>query len=205
MYTPPAFKIEDKVEMISFMKKYNFANLVSQVKGRLWATHIPFMVVEQGDVVHLIAHISKGNRQWKDIENQEIMVIFNGPHAFVSADWYDHENVSTWNYQAVHAYGNAKILEGEAIFEAIKLLNEKYEHPSSSAHIDNMSPDFVHRELNGLVALQINVTELTGTYKLSQNRDNHNFNEVIIRLKNSDNADNQQVAAAMKTIDRNQH
>ena len=200
MYVPPNFKVEDKNEIVAFMKKYNFANLVSQVKGRLWATHIPFVIVEQGDEVKLIAHISKGNRQWKAIETQEVMVIFNGSHAFVSADWYDHENVSTWNYQTVHAYGKVRVLEGAALFEAVKMLNEKYEHPSSSAHIDNISPDFVAREMHGIVGVEVTVTELVAAYKMSQNRDNHNFNEIIIQLENTKNVDSQQVADNMRLL-----
>jgi transcriptional regulator len=199
MYVSPKNRIDDKSEILSFVKKYNFASLVSQVKGRLWGTHIPFMAIEQGEEIWLTAHISKGNPQWKEIENQEVMVIFNGPHAFISADWYDHENVSTWNYQSVHAYGKVTLLEGEDLFEIVKLLTSKYEHPTSSAHIDNMSPDYVAREMRGIIGVKIVVTEFIASYKLSQNRDNHNYEQIILRLEGLDE-ESKQVAAAMRKL-----
>ena len=200
MYINPDNKVENRDEMLAFIKKHSFGILVSQVKNRLWATHIPFMVIEKGEEIYLLAHMSKGNRQWKEMVSQEMMVVFSGPHTNISADWYDHENVPTWNYQTVHAYGQARILEGQEVYDAVYALTDKYEHKTSKAHMDNLSPDFVARELKALVGLEINVSELLGSYKLSQNRDDHNYKEIIYQLKQRGDADSLGVAEAMENL-----
>ena len=200
MYVNPFNEVENRDAMLAFIEKYNFGMLVSTVKNRLWATHFPFILQQKGEQLYLLAHISKGNRQWKEIENQEVMVVFNGPHTFVSADWYDHENVSTWNYQTVHVYAKPLIIEGAELYDAVRQLTDKYEHHTSSAHIDNMSPDFVARELQAVVGLKLEITELVGNFKLSQNRDDHNYKVIIEQLEKTENVDSQGVVNAMKVL-----
>jgi len=106
MYTPASNRIEDRARHITFMREYNFAALVTGTEGRLLATHLPFMVIEDDAGLRLQAHMAKANPQWQDFaEGGEVLVIFSGPHAYISPSLYERKpSVPTWNYVAVHAY-----------------------------------------------------------------------------------------------------
>ena len=101
MYTPAYAKNENEEDLKDFIRKNGFGIVVSTVDGKLWATHIPLILVGG----KLQGHISRGNKQWRALpQNEEVMVIFLGPHTYVSSSWYDHENVPSWDYVAVHVY-----------------------------------------------------------------------------------------------------
>ncbi len=113
MYTPPYYKNENVENVLDFVEKNSFGILISQSNSKLLATHIPleFDKNENGQTI-LVGHISKANPQWKNfINDSNVLAIFNGPHSYISSSWYDHENVPTWNYIAVHIYGKVKIIE----------------------------------------------------------------------------------------------
>ena len=135
------------------------------------------------DVLH--GHISKGNPQWKNFaHNTQVLAIFSGAHSYISSSWYNHENVPTWNYIAVHIYGTIKIIEGEYLLQTLKKLVDKYEtaseHPVS---VDAMSPKFLNKELRGIVGFEIEIDSIEAAYKLSQNRDELNHAHIIAQLQ----------------------
>ncbi|MFZ6013678.1 MAG: FMN-binding negative transcriptional regulator [Bacteroidota bacterium] len=198
MYVPKQYQKNDKTEVIDFIRKNGFAILVSQVEGKLWGTHIPLMV--SPDETKLYGHISRANPQWKDFNaGSEVLAIFNGPHAYVSSSWYDHENVPTWNYIAVHVYGTIRIMEGEEVLDALRHLTDKYEKQSARpVSVDGMSPEYVKREMRGLVGFEISITNMEAAYKLSQNRDEKNHREIISQLEKTGHHDSIQVAEEMK-------
>jgi transcriptional regulator len=201
MFVPSIYKAQNVEEVTAFLKKHTFAALVSQVKGRYWATHIPLMlsVNENGEQV-LLGHVSKANEQWKEIaEQEEVMAIFQGAHAYISSDWYDHENVSTWNYTAVHVYGKVKILEGEALRHAVKTLVDHYE-PSldSKARMENMNPHFLDREFKGIYGIELKINEIQAAFKLSQNRKDHDYHNVIAQLEEKNDPESKQMAEEMR-------
>lgn len=102
----------DQQEAISFMQRYSFATLVTVLNGVANATHLPFVVEQRGNKIVLISHMAKANPQAKELLNGKPLVIFAEPHAYISTKHYEHEqNVPTWNYIAVHAYGNASLIE----------------------------------------------------------------------------------------------
>ena len=107
MYIPKLFAQQNETEIVQFIEHNNFGILINQVDQRPWATHIPFIYSKSQKGKHQITgHISKANKQWESFENEEeVLVVFSGPHAYISSSWYDHENVPTWNYTAVHVYG----------------------------------------------------------------------------------------------------
>ena len=109
MYTPKHFEMNDPAELTAFMQHYNFAALVTSHEGNITASHLPFMLdASRGEHGTLIAHLAHTNPQWQTFASgQEALVIFTGPHAYVSPSWYEKPttNVPTWNYTAVHAYG----------------------------------------------------------------------------------------------------
>jgi transcriptional regulator len=202
MYIPGHFKQHNIGEVRSFLEKNSFGILVSQVSGKLWATHIPLEleVNEVGKEV-LVGHISRGNKQWKEFEkNEEVLAIFNGPHAYISSSWYDHENVPTWNYIAVHVYGKIRIIEGEELLASLKRLVDKYEARSKyPISVEGMSKKFLDSELRGIVGFELIITDIQAAYKLSQNRDLKNKAKIISELENRGDADSMEIAKGMKS------
>ena len=188
MYTPPFYKNENIEEVAAFIEANSFGILISQTDTKLWGTHIPLEldVNDEGKKI-LFGHISKGNLQWKNFVNDnEVMAIFNGPHTYISSSWYDHENVPTWNYIAVHVYGKIKIIEGAKVVNALKKLVDKYEKKSAKpVSVETMSSDFLNKHINGIIAFEIEITEIQSAYKLSQNRDEKNHKNITSELRSS--------------------
>src|SRR5262245_16506400 len=108
MYSPPYNRVEDRAELVAFMRANSFAVLVTGTGGSLHASHLPVRILEEKEKIILDMHMAKNNPQWQEFFDEEVMVVFAGPHAYVSPRWYDAkeaERVPTWNYAAVHAYG----------------------------------------------------------------------------------------------------
>jgi len=200
MYIPNFYKNENTNEIRDFIAANSFGILVSQTDTKLWATHIPLMLDKNQagkDVLH--GHISKGNPQWKNFaHNTQVLAIFSGAHSYISSSWYNHENVPTWNYIAVHIYGTIKIIEGEYLLQTLKKLVDKYEaaseHPVS---VDTMSPKFLNKELRGIVGFEIEIDSIEAAYKLSQNRDELNHAHIIAQLQQKGDTQSLNIAHEM--------
>jgi transcriptional regulator len=197
MYTPKLFQNTNEDDIKSFIRHNGFGILVSKAE-RLLATHIPLALSEDG--TKLSTHLSRGNPQWKSFSNnEEVLAIFSGPHSYISSSWYDHENVPTWNYIAVHAYGTLRIIEGDELYQSLKVLVDKYEQASEKpVTVEGMSQDYVKKEMRGIVGLEISITKLEATYKLSQNRDKKNYQSIIHELEKKNEPQSSAVAEAMK-------
>jgi transcriptional regulator len=198
MYTAKTNRNEDQEELLEFIRQNGFGILVSQVNGKPWATHIPMYLSMDGK--KLTSHIARGNPQWKSWnETTEVLAIFQGPHAYVSSSWYDHENVPTWNYIAVHAYGTIRTIEGEELVNALKHLVNKYEKASEHpVTVEGMSAKFLNNEIRGIVAFEMTITKLEASYKLSQNRDDKNHANIIQELEKRGDNQSIQIAKEMK-------
>ena len=168
MYIPEHFRVEERNELISFMRSHSFATLVSTVGGRLMGTHVPFTVHERaGQELALSAHMAKANPHAQAIDSAEVLVIFTGPHAYVSPSLYESKlSVPTWNYAAVHAYGMARVVAEPPVLED---LIEQFD-PAYRAQWDALPAEFKAKMVNGVVAFEVAVNNLEGKYKLSQNR-----------------------------------
>jgi transcriptional regulator len=199
MYTPKLYQDNDPVSIQKFIHDNGFGILISTVDGELWATHIPMMLSKDG--TKLVGHISRGNKQWKDASGfKNVLAIFNGPHTYVSSSWYDHENVPTWNYVAVHVYGSIRIIEGEELLASLSDLTDKYEKDSEKpVSVNTMSHDYVAREMKGVTGFEIAIQRFEATRKLSQNRDDKNHQAVIDQLEKKKDHGAQDIAALMKT------
>lgn len=200
MYIPELYKNENPEEIKSFLKNNSFGILVNQTEEKLWGTHIPLELETnlQGKEV-LFGHISKENPQSDSFENnKEVLAIFNGPHSYISSSWYDHENVPTWNYIAVHVYGKVRVITGKEMLFAMKKLVDKYEVSSKNpVRIENLSPEIMC-QISGIVAFEIEITEIQAVKKLSQNRDDKNHKTIISELENQNNSNSNAIADAMK-------
>lgn len=203
MYIPDLYKNENQKDIEDFLKANSFGILINQTNGKLWATHIPMEldVNENGKPV-LHGHISKENPQWESFGDGEILAIFHGPHAYISSSWYDHENVPTWNYNAVHVYGNVKIIEGEAVTRMLKKLVDKYESGSENpVRVEDLSKKTM-LQTRGIVAFEIGISEIQAVRKMSQNRNGRDYNNIISELEKTQNPDSHAVAREMKKCQR---
>ncbi len=196
MYIPDINKNENQEEIEKFLHENSFGILINQTNGKLWATHIPLELDtnENGKQV-LYGHIAKENPQWESFkEDDQILAVFTGPHSYISSSWYDHENVPTWNYIAVHIYGKIKIIEGEAVIKSLKKLVDKYEQNSENpVRVEDFSRKTM-MQTRGIVAFEIEIEEIQAKRKLSQNRDDKNYENIISELEKTN--DNQSIAVA---------
>jgi transcriptional regulator len=198
MYIPHFFKNADLAEVKNFVQQNGFGILINIADGKPVATHIPMELSADGNKI--TGHVSKGNPQWKKFEpNNDVLCIFTGPHAYVSSSWYNHENTPTWNYIAIHIYGKIKIIEGQELYDTLKHLLDKYEqHLACPVTIEKMSDEFVKSSLRGVIGFEITISEIQASYKLSQNRDDESYQNVVHELANSNDENAKQVAALMK-------
>ncbi|WP_339253592.1 FMN-binding negative transcriptional regulator [Sporosarcina sp. FSL W8-0480] len=196
MYIPKQFKVTDMNEVLSFIQENSFGTLVTTRKGRPISTHLPFQFIKKDDDWYITGHMAYGNPQWRTFENcEEVLVMFQGSHAYVSSSWYSHENVPTWNYQAVHMYGKASILTNEELVENLTMLLNKYEgHRENPVLWATLSLKLIESELKGNIGFKIKVTEIQAAYKLSQNRNETDYNNIIENLRNEGNPLSKQVA-----------
>lgn len=198
MFTPKIYQNNDPSSIREFISRNGFGILTTQAEGKIWATHIPMIL--SGDGTKLSGHVSKANKQWKDFGSSgEVLAIFHGPHTYISSSWYDHENVPTWNYQAVHVYGTIRIIEGDELYSSLKHLVDKYEHDSEKpVSIETMSAEYVRREMNGIVGFEVAITRIESTNKLSQNRDEKNHGLIIDELEKRGDTGSIEIAELMK-------
>jgi transcriptional regulator len=185
MYIPDIYRNENAAEIKKFLYENSFGILINQSNSKLCATHIPLELETNSEGKEILCgHLSKENPQWKGfLENDEVLVVFSGPHSYISSSWYDHENVPTWNYIAVQIHGKIKIIDHEAAVESLKRLVDKYEKSSENPiRIEDLSAKTM-RQAKGIVAFEIEITEINATKKMSQNRDQKNYQNIIEELE----------------------
>jgi transcriptional regulator len=189
MYIPRRYEEKDKEKIHAFIRANSFAILISVREGRPMGTHIPLQLEtdEAGQDI-LMGHISIGNDQKHTLtDGAEVLAIFPGPHAYISPRWYTAMKVPTWNYLSVHAYGTIRIVEGEALRSALSRLIDNYEHQMPQpVHIDEIPEKELKADLRGIKGFQITVTEFQAAFKLSQNRDEQSYHQVIDHLAEGD-------------------
>lgn len=190
MYNLPYHKDKDAGSVLAFMKTHPFIIICgADAKGAPVATQIPVLIKEEGNKIILHGHMMRNTDHHKAfIDNPQTLALFNGPHTYVSASWYSNpKQGSTWNYMSVQAHGKIAFLEEDAL---IKILEETTTHfeqsPSSSARFSELSPTYVQQMVKAIVAFKIEVTQLEHIFKLSQNRDQASYENIITRLEQQD-------------------
>lgn len=198
MYLPKSFEVKDLATLQDFMQQYAFATLVTVSPENLpFATHLPFMLdKERGNYGTLIGHMARANPQWRSFENEkEVLVIFQGSHTYISPSWYDdHPSVPTWNYTAVHAYAKPRILEGfdtlhSMMADLVGQHESQFEHPWPF----ELPTEFEQSRMQALVAFELEITRLEGKFKLSQNRPEHDRENVAKVLAKSNDPTDQEI------------
>ena len=189
----------DKAETVAFMKRFGFATIVTAKNNLPVATHLPFLVTNRDENIILISHFAKANEQWKEIENNLVLVIFTEPHAYISPKHYDKElNVPTWNYISVHAYGKGRLItETQNVIQILESTIDNYE-TSYKQQWNNLPGEYKLGMIKGIVAFEIVVTDLQGKKKLSQNKTKNEQTNIINALAQSDDTNEKLIADYMK-------
>ncbi|TSA11912.1 MAG: FMN-binding negative transcriptional regulator [Betaproteobacteria bacterium] len=172
MYVPKHNQIEDRAALLAYMRAYSFAALTTAGAGGLMATHLPFVIEEASGQTTLLAHMARANPQWRDFaDGPDALVIFMQPHAYVSPRLYDgRQNVPTWNYVAVHAYGRPQLIEERA--DKIEL-QKKLIRQHDAGYLTQLAelPDsYIDARLAAIVSFSLAVTRIDARYKLSQDK-----------------------------------
>ncbi len=205
MYIPKHYAVADEKVVADFVRRNSFGILVTCAQGVPFATHLPLEYVEKSGEKFLYGHLARANQQWRAFNsNTEVLAIFSGPHAYVSAKWYNHVNVPTWNYMTAHIYGTPRILaDHDELHDMLKRLvdqNEAATNPESPYTVESLPQNYVRAQMKGLVGFEIRITRMEGKFKLSQNREREDFENVIAKLRASGEPDAQQVAEEMARI-----
>ena len=201
MYVPTSFAENDLETLQELMRRDAFATLVSTQDGVPVASHIPFALdARRGAYGTLLGHVARANPQWRSFGGGEALVIFQGPHAYVSPTWYaGGDNVPTWNYAVVHAYGLPRLIEDPAAARAvIELLVAAYEGGRRRPWTTATPPaSFVERLLGAIVVFEIPIERLQGKFKLSQNKTEADRAGVIAGLRAEGDAATRALAELM--------
>ena len=183
MYIPKFNRVDDRSTLIEAMRAYSFAILFgpdgSEPGDQMRATHLPLIVKDEGEHGMLEGHFAKANTHWKDLAGRDTLVVFPGPHSYVSPSLYVEElSVPTWNYIAVHAYGKLELIEDDA--SKIRLVEELIAiHEPAYAERWRAMPDGYRRTmLAGIMGFRIPIARIEGKFKLSQNRKEAERNNV---------------------------
>jgi transcriptional regulator len=171
MYSPAYNHVEDRAALLAFMRANNFPVLVTGLGGVLHASHLPSLVHEEGERFVIDMHMAASNPQWGEFLDEEVLVIFTGPHAYISPRWYEQQQrVPTWNYTALHAYGiPQKVEERDAKYASQRRLVAAMD-PEWLPKFDALDERYVTMMLEGIVNFRIPVTRIQTRWKLSQNR-----------------------------------
>ncbi len=200
MYTPDEYKNENRTEMLEFIQKNPFGILVLNDGEKPVATHIPMMIKEVNGQTVLNGHISKENEQGNLFhDSSSALAIFQGPHAYVSSSWYSHDNVSTWNYIAVHVYGKIKVMTELELYEHLIQLTNKMEAGSHTPkNFENISPKVIRENISGVTGFIMTVEKIESGFKLSQNRNETDHKNIISELEMRDDAGSKAIAGEMR-------
>ena len=186
MYIPRINEMQDREEIVAFIKDHSFAVIVNYHDGTPVASHLPFVIENTNSDLKIIGHFAKANPQWQWLESQKSLIIFSEPHAYISPTLYESKmNVPTWNYIAVHVYGDCTLITQDN--EAIEILEKTismYEAEYKSQW-DTLPTDYKKANLNGIVCFEMKVTEIQAKKKLSQNKTNNERQNIIHQLEKS--------------------
>ena len=199
MYKLKYFTEEDSEKVIAFMKEYSFATITGTGDEYPVATHVPLDIQQMDGKLFFTGHIMKNSDHHKAfVKNENVLVIFNGPHCHVSASWYPNPvQASTWNYMTVHAKGKISFSDEAQTKKIVEALTNKYEKPGSPAAFDKLPGEYVDRLVKAIVAFTIEVGSIDNVFKLSQNHEPETRISIIKNLKNGSD-DEKAIAAEME-------
>ena len=200
MYKLPHFTEENEDVVFDFMNKNSFAIITGHNGQYPVATHVPLAISKEEEKIILTGHIMKNSDHHKAfVQHENILVIFSGPHCYVSASWYEKKEVaSTWNYMDVHAKGKIKFGTEDDTKKIIQDVTDTYEGKQSEAAFQNLSPDYVDKLVKAIIGFTIEVSEVANVFKLSQNHDIINRQNIVKHLMLRTDEDSHGIAKEME-------
>jgi len=202
MYDLPYFKEEDQEVVLQFMREHPFVFLTGVNKeNKPVATQVPVFIDEKDGKLFLTGHIMRNTDHHKAFEqNDNVLAVFTSPHVYVSGTWYDDPHqASTWNYMSVHVKGNIRFGNGDDLVAILKRLTLHYENnnTASTTIFDNLPSEYTGRLMKAIVAFEVKITSIENVFKLSQNRDEKSFRNIMDKL-NEQGSDARFIADEMK-------
>ena len=202
MYIPSAFEITDPARLGEVISSNSFATLVSKDGDSFFASHLPFLYkAGQGEKGKLVSHMARANRHWKLFhEKEETLVIFAGPHAYISPRMYETEvAVPTWNYATVHVYGFPRIIgTDEGLDSILEETVEKHESGRPDPWTINLPPEMKSNMKKAIVGFEIEITRMEGKFKLGQNRSREDREKMLRMLLESGDPESIRLAKLMQ-------
>lgn len=202
MYSLPYFQEKDQEKVLDFIHQNPFAFIIGcDANAKPIATQIPVFIEEKEGKLYLTGHMMRNTDHHKAFEkNAQALCVFTGAHTYVSASWYENPHqASTWNYMSVHVRGKLSFLDEKGLIEVLRKTTLHFEggdHGSPTA-FDNLPADYNERLMKAIIAFEVEVESIENVFKLSQNRDQKSYQNIISRLSNQDN-DSKKIADEMK-------
>lgn len=201
MYVPAHFAVDDLPALHEFIDRHPFGVLVSQHDGAPFATHLPFLLDRQlPPRGTLLGHVARQNPQWRQLAGQQVLCVFNGPHAFISPTWYESENVvPTWNFVAVHVYGRARVIEDpETLLGLVARLTDRFERDMPAPWRVHPEDAFMRKLATRIVGFEVEIERVEGKWKLNQNHPADRRRRVIAALREQGYRDALEIADLME-------
>jgi len=188
MYHFSYFKEKDKQTILDFIEEHPFAFLTgSFLSGEQVATQIPFLMTEKNGELFFRGHVMRNTDHHKAfLENPNALLVFSGPHCYVSASWYSNPHMgSTWNYMSVHAAGKVRMMSEDELISLMRDLTLKFEkgNTESLTFYDNLPEEFLTKMMPAIVGIEIKAEKMDNVFKLSQNRDEQSYLNIISKLQ----------------------
>lgn len=198
MYIPSYFRINNSEQLVQFIDNNSFATLISMNNDGLCASHLPLQLDEKYE--YLYGHFARANEQWKSIAGQEVLVVFHGPHSYISPSWYEtSQAVPTWNYVAVHVYGQIELLErDDEIADSLQRLTAKNESVESTYSTERAGSEYIEGLMKAIVGFKIRIARMEGKAKLSQNHSIERHQLVIEQLLRLGDDNSKEISNLMK-------
>lgn len=209
MYLPEMFAETRPEELHRIIRDNPLGMLVTHASSGLEANHLPFVLeADRGSSGMLIAHVARANPVWQEVRSGDaVLVVFRGSHGYISPNWYPskhehHRQVPTWNYEIVHAHGRISILDDEKFVRGMvaKLTRQREAGEPVPWKMGDAPADYIADQLRHIVGIEIEIERIEGKRKLSQNRDERDFDGAVAELEARDQPG---LANAMKHARKN--
>jgi transcriptional regulator len=200
MYIPTHFAQTDQAALFEFIRRHSFGLLCTVRDGEPFASHLPFLLRAEVEAVRLDGHMARANPQWRGADGQPVLVVFSGPHAYVSPTWYEADNVvPTWNYAAVHVYGTFETVEDPTeLLAIVRDTVRVYEATMPRPWQIDEASDYVRGMLRQIVGFRVRVSRTEGKWKLNQNHPEERRRRVVRALEQRAGDDAREIAALMR-------
>lgn len=204
MYVPAHFEETRSDELHRLIREHPLGILVTGHDGLLDANHLPFELELSGEKPLLRAHVARNNPVWQEADGEEVLVIFRGEHAYVSPNWYPskheaHRQVPTWNYQVVHVRGRLTVMDEERFVRGVvgRLTRTHEAGEGKPWKMSDSTPEFISGMLANIVGIEVEIGEMVGKSKLSQNKEDRDRLGAAERLEQLGSLE---LSAAMRSV-----